>query len=186
MASSPTYQPSLFVGKVDRAKLAPLLDAAAAKRANTPGLNRAIAGVYPPGSTFKPVTALAGMEEHVFSAYSPLQCSPVAYYGLDRQKFTNWNPYVDQPMTLPEALAQSCDTYFDEIGDRFYQRGPEGRVRLQQWARRFGFGEPVAAPRTPSLTEVTGAVAPGRPAGSCNPTRCRTRRTPSPRARSPS
>ena len=141
MASSPTYKPSIFVGKPDPKKLAPLLDANVAKRDNYPGLNRAIAGAYPPGSTFKPVTALAGMQEHVFSAYDPLQCSPVAYYGLDRQKFTNWDPYVNTPMTLPEALAQSCDTYFDEIGNRFYERGSDGRVRLQQWARRFGYGK---------------------------------------------
>jgi penicillin-binding protein 2 len=143
MASYPTYKPSLFVGNVNPKKLAPLLDAEAAARANTPGLNRAIAGGYPPGSTFKPVTALAGMQEHVFSAYDPLQCKPVAYYGLDRHPFRNWNPYVNEPMTLPDALSQSCDTYFDEIGNRFYERGSEGRVRLQQWARRFGFGKPT-------------------------------------------
>jgi penicillin-binding protein 2 len=143
MASAPTYKPSIFVGRGDSKKLAPLLDDAAAKRANTPGLNRAIAGLYPPGSTWKPVTALAGMEEHIFSPYQSLQCSPVAYYGLDRQKFTNWNPYVDRPMTLPEALAESCDTYFDEIGNRFYERGTDGRMRMQQWARRFGFGKPT-------------------------------------------
>ncbi len=141
MASYPTYKPSIFTGNPSRKKLAPLLDAEAAKRANVPGLNRAIAGAYPPGSTFKPVTALAGMQEHVFSAYDSLRCTPVAYYGLDRHAFRNWNPYVNQSMTLPEALAQSCDTYFDEIGNRFYERGPEGRVRLQQWARRFGFGK---------------------------------------------
>ena len=46
-------------------------------------------------------------------------------------------------MTLPEALAESCDTYFYEIGNRFYERGSEGRVRMQQWARRFGFGQPT-------------------------------------------
>src|SRR5919201_2365 len=143
LASYPTYKPSLFVGKADRSKLAPLLNDQVAKRDNYPGLNRAIAGAYPPGSTFKPVTALAGMQEHVFSAYDPLRCTPVAYYGLDRHPFRNWNPYVNQAMTLPEALAQSCDTYFDEIGNRFYERGPEGRVRLQQWARRFGFGKPT-------------------------------------------
>jgi penicillin-binding protein 2 len=141
MASYPTYKPSIFVGNASRKKLAPLLDAEAAARANVPGLNRAIAGAYPPGSTFKPVTALAGMQEHVFSAYDPLRCTPVAYYGLDRHPFRNWNPYVNQAMTLPEALAQSCDTYFDEIGNRFYERGADGRVRLQQWARRFGFGK---------------------------------------------
>ncbi len=143
MASSPTYKPSIFVGRGNPKKLAPLLDDAAAQRANTPGLNRAVAGLYPPGSTWKPVTALAGMQEHVFSPYQSIQCSPVAYYGLDRQKFTNWNPYVNKPMTLPEALAESCDTYFDEIGDRFYQRGATGRNRMQQWAERFGFGKPT-------------------------------------------
>jgi penicillin-binding protein 2 len=143
MASSPTYRPSVFVGKLDRRKLAPLLDAEAARRANYPGLNRATAGLYPPGSTWKPVTALAGMQEHVFSAYDSLPCTPVAYYGLDKQKFRNWNPYTNRPMTLPEALAESCDTYFYEIGNRFYEQGSEGRVRMQQWARRFGFGAPT-------------------------------------------
>lgn len=143
LASSPSYRPSVFVGRLDRRKLAPLLDEEAARRANYPGLNRAIAGLYPPGSTWKPVTALAGMQEHVFSAYDPLPCTPVAYYGLDRQKFRNWNPYVNRPMTLPEALAESCDTYFYEIGNRFYLQGSEGRVRMQQWARRFGFGSPT-------------------------------------------
>ena len=141
MASAPTYKPSLFTGKPDLEKLAPLLNEEAAERANRPGFNRATAGEYPAGSTFKPVTALAGMQEHVFSAYESIQCTPVAYYGLDRQKFVNWNPFVNKAMTLPEALAQSCDTYFDEIGNRFYERGSEGRVRLQQWARRFGFGK---------------------------------------------
>jgi len=140
MASAPTYKPSVYVGRVDPKKLQPLLDEDAARRANSPGLNRALAGLYPPGSTWKPVTALAGMQEHVFSAYESLQCSPVAYYGLDRQRFQNWNPYVNRPMRLDEALAESCDTYFYEIGDRFYQRGKEGRTRMQQWARRFGFG----------------------------------------------
>ncbi len=143
LASSPTYKPSVYVGRTDPEKLAPLLDEEAARRANYPGLNRATAGLYPPGSTWKPVTALAGMQEHVFSAYDSLQCTPSAEYGLDRQRFRNWNPFVNRPMTLPEALAESCDTYFYEIGNRFYERGSEGRVRMQQWARRFGFGQPT-------------------------------------------
>ncbi len=143
LASSPGYKPSVYVGRTNPEKLAPLLEEEAARRANYPGLNRATAGLYPPGSTWKPVTALAGMQEHVFSAYDSLQCTPSAEYGLDRQRFRNWNPFVNRPMTLPEALAESCDTYFYEIGNRFYERGSEGRVRMQQWARRFGFGQPT-------------------------------------------
>jgi penicillin-binding protein 2 len=143
LASAPTFDPSLYVGTVDTAKLAPLLDTEAAARANSPGLNRALAGLYPPGSTWKPVTALAAMQEHVVGAYDTLQCSPVAYYGLDRQRFRNWNPYTDRPMTLPEALSESCDTYFYELGNTFYERGREGRVRMQQWAKKLGFGRPT-------------------------------------------
>ena len=143
MASSPTYNPSLYVGRVDPEKLRPLLDDEAAERANHPGVNRATAGLYPPGSTWKPVTALAAMQDHVVGAYESLLCAPVAYYGLDRQKFVNWNPYTNRWMTLAEALAESCDTYFYQLGDRFYRRGQEGRVRMQQWARTFGFGTPT-------------------------------------------
>jgi penicillin-binding protein 2 len=143
LASAPTFKPSIYVGDVDLGKLAPLVNEDAARRANSPGLNRALAGLYPPGSTWKPVTALAAMQEHVVGAYDSLQCTPVAYYGLDKHPFRNWNPYTDRPMTVAEALAESCDTYFYEIGNRFYQRGGDGRVRMQQWARRFGFGAPT-------------------------------------------
>ena len=139
MASAPTFKPSVFVGRVDPKKLRALYD----EGANNPLFNRATAGQYPPGSTWKPVTALAGMQEHVFSPYESLQCTPFATFGLDRQRFRNWNPYVNRPMTLPEALAESCDTYFYEIGNRFYEGGSESRVRMQQWARRFGFGGPT-------------------------------------------
>ncbi|HUZ80714.1 MAG TPA: penicillin-binding transpeptidase domain-containing protein, partial [Gaiellaceae bacterium] len=61
MASYPTYQPSIYVGRTDPAKLAPLIDQTKAAAANFPGINRAIDAAYPPGSTFKPVTALAAM-----------------------------------------------------------------------------------------------------------------------------
>jgi penicillin-binding protein 2 len=138
MASSPTYKPSLFVGRTDPKKLEALYS-----DSRNPLFNRASAGLYPPGSTWKPVTALAGMQEHVSSAYESIQCTPTATYGLDEQKFRNWNPYVNRPMTLPEALAESCDTYFYEIGNRFYEGGSESRIRMQQWARRFGFGGPT-------------------------------------------
>jgi penicillin-binding protein 2 len=136
LASNPTYRPSIFSGRVDPRKLAEL----AKPEANTPALNRAIAGRYPPGSTFKPVTALAAIQEGLLSPYQSIQCTPIAYYGEDRQPFKNWNPYVNEPMTLPTALAASCDTYFYEVGNSFYELPAERGQPLQKWAREFGFG----------------------------------------------
>ena len=112
MASFPTYKPSVYVGRIDPDKLAPLVNDAAARSANFPGLNRVAQVAYPPGSTWKPVTALAAMQEHLLSPYSSIQCTPTAEYGRDKQVFKNWDPYVNRPMNLPEALATSCDTYF--------------------------------------------------------------------------
>jgi penicillin-binding protein 2 len=143
MASTPTYKPSVYVGRVDPKKIQPLLDAEAAKDANYPGINRVTSGEYPPGSTWKPVTALAAMQEHMLEPYQSLQCTPTATYGLDEQEFRNWDPYVNHPMMLPEALARSCDTYFYQVGYQFYLGGDSGRTRMQQWARRFGFGAPA-------------------------------------------
>ena len=143
MASSPTYKPSVYVGRVDPKKIEPLVNDKVAKEKNYPGINRVTSGVYPPGSIWKPVTALAAMQEHMLQPYQALQCTPTATYGLDKQEFRNWDPYVNQPMTLVEALARSCDTYFYQLGYQFYLEGDRGRNRMQQWARKFGFGVPT-------------------------------------------
>jgi penicillin-binding protein 2 len=138
LASAPTFKPGLFVGRLDRKKVAPLLDAKAAKEGNYPGLNRATAGLYPAGSTFKPVTALAAMQEGVVSAYQTVPCTPT--YEVHGQVFKNWDPYMSAPMTMTTALAMSCDTYFYELGYRFYGLPPDRGHPLQAWAGRFGFG----------------------------------------------
>jgi penicillin-binding protein 2 len=143
MASTPTYKPSVYVGRVDPKKIQPLVNDNAARKANYPGINRVTTGVYPPGSTWKPVVALAAMQEHLLEPYQSISCTPTATYGLDEQVFKNWDPYVNHAMTLPEALARSCDTYFYEVGYRFYLGGDKGRARMQEWARRFGFGAPA-------------------------------------------
>ena len=144
MASSPTYRPSVYSGRIDPQKLKPLLDQRAAEAANFPGLDRAIDVAYPPGSTFKPVTALAALEEHMISPYQTLPCTGSYVvpnqFGGPPQVFNNWDPYVNQPMTMPVALAASCDTYFYRLGHQFFAL-PESRGHpLQNWASRFGFG----------------------------------------------
>ena len=144
MASNPTYRPSVWVGRVDPKKLEPLTNERVAKARNYPGINRAIAGIYPPGSTFKPVTALAAVSDGMLSPHEYIQCTPVATYGLDEQEFRNWNPYTNMPMTLETALAQSCDTYFYDVGNRYFERGERERAywtKMQVWAKKFGFGQ---------------------------------------------
>ncbi|HEX6725648.1 MAG TPA: penicillin-binding protein 2 [Gaiella sp.] len=143
MASSPTYKPSVYVGRVDPKKIEPLVNDKVAKEKNYPGINRVTSGVYPPGSIWKPVTAIAAMQEHILQPYQALQCTPTATYGLDKHEFRTWDPYVNQPMTLVEALARSCDTYFYQLAYQFYLEGDRGRSRMQQWARKFGFGVPT-------------------------------------------
>jgi penicillin-binding protein 2 len=136
LASNPTYDPSIYVGRVEPRKLKRLADPAA----NHPTLNRAVAGLYPPGSTFKPVTALAAIQEGLLSPTELIQCSPQRIVGADKQVFANWNPFVNEPMELKKAIANSCDTYFYEVALRAYER-PDSPI--QTWARRMGFGQPT-------------------------------------------
>lgn len=139
MASNPTYKPSIYSGRVDPKRLAPLADPAVALAANYPILNRAVQGLYPPGSTFKPVTALAALQERLLAPYQSLPCT--SQVTIAKQVFRNWNPGVDQQMTLPTALAASCDTYFYRVGYDFYQLPTDRGQPLQRWASRFGFGK---------------------------------------------
>ena len=146
LASNPTYKPSVYVGRVDPKKLEPLTNERVAKERNYPGINRAIAGVYPPGSTYKPLTALAAISDGMLSPHEYIQCTPQAKYGLDEQTFKNWNPYTNMPMSLSTALSQSCDTYFYDVGNRYFERGERERpywTKMQAWARKFGFGQPT-------------------------------------------
>ncbi|MBA2462176.1 MAG: penicillin-binding protein 2 [Actinobacteria bacterium] len=141
LASFPTYDPRVYVGKANPRELRPLLDQEAAEKANFPGLNRAAGGLYPPGSVFKPVTALAAMREHLVGPYEPLPCT--GQMEIDGTTFKNWNPFVNEGMDLPTALAASCDTYFYQLGLDFYSLPAEYGSPLQKWASAFGFGRPT-------------------------------------------
>jgi penicillin-binding protein 2 len=144
MASNPTYHPSVFVGRIKTAKLAEAgLTKATAQHMNYPAINRAVDASYPPGSTFKPLTAIAGMQEHLIQPYGVLQCTGSYTVHGDNgvpYTFSNWDRYVNEPMTLPTALARSCDTYFYQVGYGFYKLPSGAGHPLQGWASRFGFG----------------------------------------------
>ena len=143
LASNPTYKPRVWVYKTANG-IKPLLNTAAGAKANFPGLNRAIQVTYPPGSTWKPVTALAALEQRLVGPYDTLDCTPTYSppnpFGGKSQVFLNWNPFVSQWMNMPTALEQSCDTYFYQLGYDFYGLPSSQGQPLQAWAERFGFG----------------------------------------------
>ncbi len=145
MASYPTYDPRVYTGRVTAKRLAAAgLTGATAKQMNYPGLNRAIDGVYPAGSTWKPVTALAALETHTISSSTELPCTPdfsvPNQFGGPPQVFKNVDPGVDAMMNLPTALEVSCDTWFYRVGYDFYNAPPSAGHPLQDWAAKFGFG----------------------------------------------
>ncbi len=145
LASNPTFKPNVFVGRPDAKKLAPLLDQSVAAKENYPGLDRAVGVTYPPGSTFKPVTALAALQENVLKPYESLFCSPDYQSPKDegavKQTFKNWNPNTFQWMELHTALAASCDTFFYRVGEKFFELPADRGHPLQNWSARFGLGQ---------------------------------------------
>jgi penicillin-binding protein 2 len=150
LASNPSFDPSVYVGRVSKKELRALADPAA----NHPTLNRAVSGVYPPGSTFKPVTALAGLQAGLLQPDELIQCTGKEV--IDGQTFKNWDPYANEPMNLTTALAASCDTYFYQVAMRFYVRED---APLQKWAKLMGFGRKTGIDLGPEEAGLVPTIA---------------------------
>lgn len=127
LASHPAYDPNVFNQGIPTALWKELLTDPAA-----PLTNKTIAGQYPPGSTFKLVTALAGLEAGVISDARHVFCG--GYTELGEQRFHCWKAGGHGKVNLHEALAQSCDVYFYQIAMDV------GIDRIAATARRLGLG----------------------------------------------
>ncbi|MGB2953458.1 MAG: penicillin-binding transpeptidase domain-containing protein, partial [Gaiellaceae bacterium] len=104
----------------------------------TPLLNRATQGLYPTGSAFKPIVAEAGLATGAITPSTSLLCS--GSFTIGGFTFHNVEPSVYSFMSLPQALSQSCDTWFYRLGDKLYfQHG----TPIQDWAHRLGLGRPT-------------------------------------------
>ena len=144
LASSPSYNPSVYSGRATEHQLAAQgLVGKSALAHNYPSIDRALDGTYPPGSTFKPLTALAALQEHLIKPYAYYWCTGTyrAPEDTSHRVWHNWDPNVYQGMNLPTALARSCDTYFYRVGNAIFQLPKDRGHPEQRWARAFGFGQ---------------------------------------------
>ncbi|HEX5780719.1 MAG TPA: penicillin-binding transpeptidase domain-containing protein, partial [Solirubrobacteraceae bacterium] len=99
-----------------------------------PLFNRAIAATYPTGSTFKPITAMAALEEGVITPTTPIVDD--GEFELGDRVFKNAKDAVFGTLSLPGAMTVSSDVFFYTLGAEMNGRGPV----LQEWARRLGIG----------------------------------------------
>ncbi|GIX10612.1 penicillin-binding protein 2 [Elioraea sp.] len=127
MVSSPSFDPSLFDTGVSAAQWREW-----ATNPRAPLINKAIAGLYAPGSTFKMVVALAALEARVVSPGERIFCAGVTELGDAR--FHCWKRGGHGWLDMREAIKQSCDCYFYEIAKR------TGIDRIAAMANRFGLG----------------------------------------------
>ncbi|MGK2913755.1 MAG: penicillin-binding protein 2 [Porticoccaceae bacterium] len=142
MASTPGFDPNLFVTGISHANYQDLTNSP-----ERPLFDRAMRGLYPPGSTVKPLFALAGLDSGVvepsFTVYDP------GFFQLDNgvRKYRDWKRGGHGRVGVYDAIAQSCDVFFYTLGVRM------GIDRLHHYGDLFGLGRP------------SGIDLPGEPAG---------------------
>ena len=127
MGTNPSFDPALFNAGVTQAQWT---EWAHDKR--TPLLNRAAAGVYAPGSTFKMAVAVAGLESGIVSPGDAVHCP--GYLDLGNARFHCWRQGGHGTLDLRGGLKNSCDVYFYETARRV------GIDRIAAMAHRFGLG----------------------------------------------
>lgn len=137
MVSSPTYDPNELVGKNLRLNYNKLL-----RDPHRPLYNRAVSSHYPPGSTFKLVQGLIGLQEEVLKPSYRYPCAGGYTYAAGRKMKCHAHP---SPLDLRAAVANSCNAYFcyvfrDIIDNKKYGSVKEGLDVWTDYVRSFGFG----------------------------------------------
>ncbi len=136
MASYPTFDNQLFAEGVSTADFSAL-----ASDPRRPLINHAVAGLYPPGSTYKLITAGASLEEEVVGPDHIIDCSghlilPSGWV------FYDWLLTGHGPVDLHRAISESCNVYFYNVsgGNPYTELAGLGEQRLAEYSRGFGFG----------------------------------------------
>lgn len=127
MASAPSFDPNAFIEGIDKAEWLRLTTGK-----DFPLQNRVIQGQYPPGSVFKIVMALAGLEEGLIDPEEEVFCN--GSFSLGDHVFHCWRKQGHGWVNLHRALVESCDVYFYKLGKRL------GVDKIAQYARMCGLG----------------------------------------------
>lgn len=128
LATTPQIHLEDFIGGISKENWKKV-----AEHPQKPLLHKAIQGTYPPGSTHKMLTALAGLAKGVISEHTVFYCPGHFFFG-DRI-YRCWKKHGHGPVNLKQAIAQSCDVYFYQTGLRV---GVDG---IAEVAKKFGLGE---------------------------------------------
>ena len=130
MVSSPIFDPNKFVHGINQKDWNNLI-----KNREKPLINKSVAGLYPPGSTIKLLSAISALENDIFNPKTVIQCKGhIELYG---EKYHCWKKKGHGFMDMREAIKQSCDIYFYEVARKL------GIDRLSETAKKFGLGQPV-------------------------------------------
>lgn len=154
LISSPSYDPALLVGR-ERTTNYKMLESDTLFK---PLFNRALMANYPPGSTFKPLQALIGLQEHVINVSSSFSCA--MGYRVGRRVLGCHNHR--SPLNLLEGLQHSCNAYFCNVYRRIienpkYSTAEEAYSRWHDYVVQFGLGSKLKSDFT---NELRGNVAP--------------------------
>ncbi len=133
MASWPTFNPNEFVPSISAAKFKALQN-----DPDIPLLPRAYRATYPPGSTFKVAVGLAALETGAITPDDQYECVPELQIG--NTVFHNWKHSDRGSLNFVEALTQSCDTWFYQVGIK------TGAEPIMDWAARLGYGAKCGVP----------------------------------------
>lgn len=127
MVSAPSFDPNLFAAGMSRAEYAELIN-----DPDRPLFNRAVRGTYPPGSTIKPMLALAALETGATNLTRKSMCRGHFSLPESTHRYRDWK--VHGEVDLHDSVAQSCDVYFYEIANEI------GIDRMHDYLVQFGLG----------------------------------------------
>ncbi|MFV0437215.1 MAG: penicillin-binding protein 2 [Desulfopila sp.] len=128
LVSTPTIHLEDFVGGISHEKWQALLD-----NPKHPLLNKVVQGVYPPGSTYKMITAMAGLSTGVINKDTIIYCP--GFYRFGNRTYRCWKHSGHGAVNLRKAISESCDVYFYQVGQMV------GVDALAEYAQKFGLGQ---------------------------------------------